>query len=109
MALGEGESFAQKGLNPTNGSENNQTPHALVSWRLNFCTTQRTNAPQTPPASAAWSLNFCTTAQSLNVGQLKIVKKLKLHEAKACGVCRYFLGCAVVEKLRLHDAKACGV
>jgi hypothetical protein len=35
-------------------------------------------------------------------GQLKAVKKLKLHK------CLWiFLGCAVVKKLRLHHAKAC--
>jgi len=39
-----------------------------------------------------------------------VVKKLRLHNAKACGV--YVHGryaSAVAKKLKLHDAKACGV
>ena len=40
---------------------------------------------------------------------IKAAEKLKLHEAKACGVYSFILRLAVDTKLKHHDAKACGV
>jgi hypothetical protein len=40
---------------------------------------------------------------------LVVAVKLKLHEAKACGVLVVFVRVVVVVKLKLHEAKACGV
>ena len=37
------------------------------------------------------------------------VKKLKLHEAKACGVFSVVFEFVLVKKVKLHKAEACGV